>query len=150
MATAYSPAIKSSLKCSPGEDNIADTAAASNDVYAWGRGEGADTLSDAGGIDRLELLPGVAEDQLWLRRVGSNLELSVIGTADRLTINGWYTNPAKRIESFQLADGQALQATQVQRLVDAMAAFAPPAAGQTTLPPAYQSALQPVIAPNWT
>ena len=133
-----------------GADTLTDTASTSNDVYAWGRGEGADTLSDAGGIDRLEVLPGVTEDQLWLRRVGSNLELSVIGTADRLTINGWYTNPAKRIESFQLADGQALQATQVQRLVDAMAAFAPPAAGQTTLPPAYQSALQPVIAPNWT
>ncbi len=132
-----------------GTDTLTDTAATSNDVYAWGRGEGADTLSDAGGIDRLELLPGVAEDQLWLRRVGANLELSVIGSADRLTINGWYTNPAKRIESFQLADGQALQATQVQRLVDAMATFAPPAAGQTTLPPAYQSALQPVIAPNW-
>ena len=133
-----------------GADTLTDTATASNDVYAWGRGEGADTLSDAGGIDRLEVLSGVAEDQLWLRRVGSNLELSVIGTADRLTITGWYTNPAKRIESFHLADGQALQATQVQRLVDAMAAFAPPGAGQTTLPPAYQSALQPVIAPNWT
>lgn len=132
-----------------GADTLTDTAAASNDVYAWGRGEGADTLSDAGGIDRLELLPGVAEDQLWLRRVGSNLELSVIGTADTLTINGWYASTARRIESFQLADGQALQATQVQRLVDAMAAFAPPAAGQTTLPPTYQTALQPVIAPNW-
>jgi Ca2+-binding RTX toxin-like protein len=132
-----------------GADTLTDTATASNDVYAWGRGEGADTLSDAGGIDRLEVLPGVAEDQLWLRRVGSNLELSVIGTADTLTINGWYASTARRIESFQLADGQALQATQVQRLVDAMAAFAPPAAGQTTLPPVYQTALQPVIAPNW-
>ncbi len=132
-----------------GNDTLTDTAATSNDVYVWGRGEGADTLSDAGGIDRLDVLSGVAEDQLWLRRVGGNLELSVIGTADRLTINGWYTNPVKRIESFHLADGQALQANQVQQLVDAMAAFAPPAAGQTTLPPTYQNALQPVIAPNW-
>jgi hypothetical protein len=30
-----------------------------------------------------------------------------------------------------------------------MAAFAPPSAGQTTLPPAYQEALAPVIAANW-
>jgi Ca2+-binding RTX toxin-like protein len=132
-----------------GADTLTDSATTSNDVYAWGRGEGADTLSDAGGIDRLDVLSGVAEDQLWLRRVGSHLELSVIGTADTLTINGWYASPARRIESFHLSDGQALQATQVQRLVDAMAAFAPPAAGQTTLPAAYQSALQPVIAPNW-
>jgi hypothetical protein len=30
-----------------------------------------------------------------------------------------------------------------------MAAFAPPAAGQTSLPPNYQTALNPVIAANW-
>jgi hypothetical protein len=91
----------------------------------------------------------VTEDQLWLRRVGKNLELSVIGTADSLTINGWYASPGKQIESFHLSDGQALQAGRVQQLVDAMAAFAPPSAGQTSLPQAYQTALQPVIAPNW-
>ena len=132
-----------------GADRLNDTAAASNDVYAWGRGEGADTLSDAGGIDRLDVLPGVAEDQLWLRRVGANLELSVIGTSDSLTITGWYTSQTRQIESFHLSDGQALQAGRVQQLVDAMAAFAPPGAGQTSLPQAYQTALQPVIAPNW-
>jgi hypothetical protein len=37
----------------------------------------------------------------------------------------------------------------VQNLVDAMAAFAPPAPGQTTLPPEYASQLNPVIAANW-
>jgi hypothetical protein len=30
-----------------------------------------------------------------------------------------------------------------------MAAFAPPAAGQTTLSPQYQSALSATIAANW-
>lgn len=40
--------------------------------------------------------------------------------------------------------------SQVQGLVDAMAAFAPPAPGQTTLPANYQASLQPLIAANWT
>ncbi|SDK73830.1 hypothetical protein SAMN04489709_12247 [Paracidovorax citrulli] len=31
-----------------------------------------------------------------------------------------------------------------------MAAFAPPAAGQTTLPPDYRSSLSNVIATHWT
>jgi Ca2+-binding RTX toxin-like protein len=132
-----------------GADTLNDTSTTTNDVYVWGRDQGADTLSDAGGIDRIDVLPGVAEDQLWLRRVGKNLELSVIGTADSLTINGWYASPGKQIESFHLSDGQALQAGRVQQLVDAMAAFAPPGAGQTSLPQPYQTALQPVIAPNW-
>jgi hypothetical protein len=30
-----------------------------------------------------------------------------------------------------------------------MAAFAPPAAGQTTLPTDYQTALNPIIAASW-
>ncbi|MGV3680838.1 MAG: hypothetical protein ACO1PM_14115 [Acidovorax sp.] len=40
--------------------------------------------------------------------------------------------------------------TKAQALVDAMAAFSPPAAGQTTLSASYQAALNPVIAANWT
>jgi hypothetical protein len=39
--------------------------------------------------------------------------------------------------------------SQVQSLVSAMAAFAPPAAGQTTLTVSYQNALGGVIAANW-
>jgi Ca2+-binding RTX toxin-like protein len=132
-----------------GNDTLNDTSTTSNDVYAWGRGEGADALTDAGGTDRLDILAGATEDQIWLRRVGSHLEVSLIGTGDRFTVNNWYASSANRVESFRLADGQALQASQVQQLVDAMAAFAPPAAGETTLPPDYQSALQPVIAANW-
>lgn len=91
----------------------------------------------------------MAADQVWLRRSGNHLELSVIGTSDRFTVSNWYTQAANRVESFQLADGQALQAAQVQRLVDAMAAFSPPPAGQTTLPQNYQNALAGVIAANW-
>ncbi len=53
------------------------------------------------------------------------------------------------MEQFQTADNQTLLSSQVDSLVQAMAAFSPPAAGQTTLTPAQQSALSPVIAANW-
>ena len=39
--------------------------------------------------------------------------------------------------------------SQVDNLVQAIAAFLPPAAGQTTLPPDYHSALNAAIAANW-
>lgn len=133
----------------PGADTLNDTSTTSNDTYLWGRLQGSDVVTDAGGTDRLDILPGATEDQIWLRQIGNNLELSVIGTTDRLTINGWYASPSNRIESFRLADGQALLASQVQQLVNAMASFAPPAAGQTTLPTNYAATLNPVIAPSW-
>lgn len=132
-----------------GTDTLNDTATSSDDLYIWGRGEGADTLTDAGGNDRLDILAGVSADQLWFRRVGNNLEMSVIGSTDRFTINGWYSSAANQVETFRLSSGHTLLASQVQQLVNAMAAFAPPVAGQTTLPPEYAGTLQPLIAANW-
>jgi len=126
------------------------TSTTSNDTYIWGREEGADTLTDTGGMDQLQILAGVDASQVWLRRVSNNLEVSVIGTTDAMTITNWYTATANRIESLKLADGKTLTSVNAQKLVDAMAAgWSVPAQGQTTLPANYQSALGSVIASSW-
>jgi Ca2+-binding RTX toxin-like protein len=124
-----------------------------NDSYRLGRGDGADTIVEndatAGNIDAAEFLAGIAADQIWLRHVGNNLEASVIGTGDKLIVQNWYIGEQHRVEEFRTAAGGRLLDSQVENLVQAMAAFAPPGAGQTTLPPAYQESLAPVIAANW-
>jgi Ca2+-binding RTX toxin-like protein len=131
-----------------GADRLIDSAATSNDVYGWGRGDGADTLVDAGGDDRLEI-SGVEPEELWFRQVGDDLEISIIGSTDRFTIEGWYADAVRQVETIQLSYSGTLLNTQVQALVDAMAGFAPPAEGETTLAASYQATLQPVIAANW-
>jgi Ca2+-binding RTX toxin-like protein len=138
-----------SLSGDEGNDVLTDTSASSNDVYAWGRGMGADVATDSGGTDRLDVLSGVTTSQLWLRHIGNNLEVSVIGTGDSFTVSNWYASAANQIESIKLSDGKTLAANKVDNLVNAMASFTPPAAGQTTLPANYQAALNPVIAANW-
>jgi Ca2+-binding RTX toxin-like protein len=124
-----------------------------NDIYVMARGYGADTVSEndstAGNTDVAQFGAGIATNQLWFRHVGNNLEVSIIGSTDKLAIQNWYSGSACHVEQFKTADGKLLLDTQVQNLVQAMAAFAPPAAGQTTLPPAYQTALAPVLAANW-
>jgi len=124
-----------------------------NDIYIFGPGADADTISDydstAGNTDVLSVGAGVAADQLWFRRVGASLEVSIIGTGDKSTISNWYSSNTYHIEQFKTADGKVLTDAKVQALVDAMAAFSPPAAGQTTLPSSYQAELTPVIAANW-
>ncbi|WP_343997010.1 calcium-binding protein, partial [Ideonella azotifigens] len=126
---------------------------AGNDTFVFARGDGADTASDydttAGNVDLLSFGANIATDQLWFRKVGTNLEVSVIGTSDKVSITSWYSSTSYHIEQFQTANGAVLLDSQVNALVDAMAAFSPPAAGQTTLPPDYQSSLTPVIAANW-
>jgi Ca2+-binding RTX toxin-like protein len=124
-----------------------------SDTYRLGRGDGADTIVEndatSGATDAAEFLAGIGREQIWLRHVGNNLEAGVIGTSDKLIVQNWYLGEQYRVEEFRSADGGLLLDAQVENLVQAMAAFAPPSAGQTTLPPAYQEALAPVIAANW-
>jgi Ca2+-binding RTX toxin-like protein len=126
---------------------------AGSDTYLLGSGSGADTAyendSTAGNTDSVQFGTDVAVDQLWFRHVGSNLEVSIIGTSDRMTIKNWYSGSAYHVEQFRTADNRLLLDTQVENLVQAMAAFSPPSAGQTTLPQNYQDTLNPVIAANW-
>jgi len=124
-----------------------------NDTYLFGRGAGQDTIIDndstTGNTDTLSVGEGVNFDQLWFRRVGSALEVSIIGTSDKSTVSNWYSGSAYQLEQFKTADGKVLLNSQVDALVSAMAAFAPPPAGQTTLAANYQTALNPVLAANW-
>jgi Ca2+-binding RTX toxin-like protein len=126
---------------------------AGNDTYILGRGYGADSITEndstAGNTDLASFLAGVATDQIWFRHVGNNLEASIIGTSDKLTLTNWYSGAAYHVEQFKTADNHTLLDTKVEALVQAMAAFSPPTAGQTTLPSNYQTALAPVIAANW-
>ena len=125
-----------------------------NDTYLLNSGSGSDTINEndstSGNTDVLRLGSGVAAEQIWFRQVGSSLEVSIIGTADKSTISSWYTGSAYHVEQFKTAGGKTLLDSQVQNLVSAMASFAPPVAGQTTLPPDYQAALGSLIASSWT
>jgi Ca2+-binding RTX toxin-like protein len=124
-----------------------------NDTYILGNGYGADSITEndttAGNSDLLSFGSGVADDQIWFRRVGNNLEASIIGTGDKATLVNWYNGSQYHVEQFTTSDGKTLLDSQIDALVDAMAAFSPPAAGETTLPENYQQALAPVIAANW-
>jgi Ca2+-binding RTX toxin-like protein len=109
-----------------GNDTFTDSAAISNDTYLWGIGSGLDTLTDAGGsLDHIDLYAGIARSQLKFARNANNLELSVRGQADKLTIKNWYVGSANQIEEFRLSDGSKVLASEVNGLLSAMAAFAP-------------------------
>jgi Ca2+-binding RTX toxin-like protein len=123
------------------------------DTYLFGRDGDQDTIFDVDSTpsvqDTLQFGSGIAADQLWFRKNNNNLEISIIGTSDKVTISGWYLDTAHHVEVLRLANGQQLLDTQVQNLVQAMASLAPPPSGQTTLSTNYQNSLEPVIAANW-
>jgi YD repeat-containing protein len=92
-------------------------------------------------------------NQLWFQQSGNDLIVSVIGTSTAVDVSGWYASASNRVQTIAAADGLSLASSQVQNLVQAMAAFDLPGAGETTfssLPQNEQDALQPVLAANWS
>ncbi len=135
-----------------GNDSL--TGGSGNDTYILSRGNGNDSIfendSTVGNTDIAQFSAGIATNQLWFQKVGNNLEVSIIGTNDKFNIQNWYSGSQCHVEQFKTSDGNKLLLdTQVEALVTAMAAFTPPAPGQTTLPQNYQDALAPVLAANW-
>jgi Ca2+-binding RTX toxin-like protein len=134
-----------------GTGNDVVTGSYYGDTYRFNLGDGQDTINENysyGGADKI-VFADVSSDQIWLRQVANNLEVSVIGTSDAVTINNWYSGSYYHVEQFKTSDGKTLLDSQVQNLVQAMSSFAPPAAGETTLPANYASNLSPTIAANW-
>ncbi|MCL4759576.1 MAG: hypothetical protein KJZ96_14675, partial [Rhodocyclaceae bacterium] len=124
-----------------------------SDVYLFGRGDGWDTIDNydtsEGREDVLRLGDGIAADQIWLRRQGYNLEIALLGTEEGIVVSNWFYGGAYQLNALELSNGQRLAGAQVQSLVEAMAAFDPPGAGVTSLPPGYAESLHPVIATSW-
>jgi Ca2+-binding RTX toxin-like protein len=124
-----------------------------SDTYCLNRGTGADIIVDGdstlGNADVIRVGANVSTDQLWFRHVGNDLEVSILGTGDRATVRDWYLGAEHQVEQIQVGNGKTLANSDVEKLVQAMAAWQVPAAGSMTLPPAYQSALAPTLASNW-
>jgi Ca2+-binding RTX toxin-like protein len=118
-----------------------------NDLYQFVRGDGQDVIVDIGGSDTLQFGESISFDQLWFTKVGNNLEINVVGTADKVTVNNWFLGTAYQVELIQTEEGN-LSSANVQSLVDAMKGYAPPAAGVTELGDAY-SGLIDVIGSKW-
>jgi Ca2+-binding RTX toxin-like protein len=99
------------------------------DTYLFGRGAGQDVVNNLDGnadaTDVLRFGAGIDADDLSFSHVGNDLVVAIDGTQDKITLTGWYTDQAHRVDVLQFADGQQLTSAQVDGLVQAMSAFAP-------------------------
>jgi hypothetical protein len=93
------------------------------------------------GADTVAFGSCVSHEQLWFARAGDDLVMSVIDEGQAVTVAGWYAASANHAVQVTTGDGYPIGDAAIEQLVEAM--FTPPAAGETTLPPALAANLAP-------
>jgi len=94
-----------------------------NDTYVFGRGSGQDIIYDfdktPGNLDTIRLAEDVAPEDITFRRNGDNLELSIDGTTDKITVQNWFWKDSTmyQVEQIQFADGATLDSEAIKLLV---------------------------------
>ncbi|MFT3857758.1 MAG: calcium-binding protein [Aquabacterium sp.] len=124
-----------------------------NDIYQFARGDGRDTIIDTDSTwfnsDVLQL-SGAATNQLWFTRSGNNLDIAILGTQDKVTVQDWFKGSSYRVEKITAMDsGKSLTATKVNSLVSAMAGFSLDPATTTQLPANTPGNITRLIASSW-
>jgi len=112
-------------------------------------GHGVNDIEFSGGMGDLVFGKDISPDQLWFQHKGQDLQISVIGSQQEVTLHNWYADKPERPRDIMAGDRHRLMDNDVEHLVQAMAAFAPSAPATMAFGAAEQQALQPVLAANW-
>jgi Ca2+-binding RTX toxin-like protein len=99
-----------------------------DDTYQVNPGDGQDRISEndstLGNSDTLLYGATINPLDLVLSRQANDLRIALHGTAERITIQNWYSAPTTaQVETIQAGNGQTLLNTQVDQLIQAMATF---------------------------
>ena len=95
-----------------GQGNDTLYGSTNSDFYHFSRGDGSDTVSDAGGVDSIVFGEGISEQDLLLEGSGSNLVMKILSdgqeTGDQIYMQYGKTNEDYRVENFEFSDGTSV------------------------------------------
>ncbi|CEE92405.1 putative Proprotein convertase 2 (fragment) [Xenorhabdus nematophila str. Anatoliense] len=112
-------------------------------------GHGDNDLAFSGDMGKLVFGKDIAPAHLWFQHEGQDLQISVIGSKQEVTLHNWYASSPERPRNIMAGEGYRLMERGVENLVQAMAAFAPPTSATTLFGDVEQQQLQSVLATNW-
>jgi Ca2+-binding RTX toxin-like protein len=96
-----------------------------DDTIFFGRGEGQDSL--VGGEHNEDDVVRFGADidplDLMLSRQVDDLRVAIYGTTDQFIVQDWYVDKDNRVEEFVAGNGQSLEDSKVNQLIQAMAGF---------------------------
>jgi Ca2+-binding RTX toxin-like protein len=122
-----------------------------NDTYQFSAGDGLDMInnlsSNSADHDVLQL-ETISKENLWFMRSGDNLLIDVVGSNDAIVVEDWYSSSNQQLDEIRTSNA-VLMANKVDNLVNAMAGFETPPAGDVQLSQDTRNQINPVIAANW-
>ncbi|HET9640091.1 MAG TPA: putative Ig domain-containing protein [Allosphingosinicella sp.] len=142
-AGLYGGAGDDTLDGGAGNDSL--DGGAGNDKYLFAAGSGSDSVTIGGGQDDLQF-DKIGYDHLWLRQVGTDLEISAIGLGSVVLVKNWFSAQANQARRIVTSD-KSLARADVQALVTAMAAVN--ATVPAAWPAAPSQAFADVLAATW-
>lgn len=122
-----------------------------SDAYVFEAGSGADTVfnydTSANSTD-IARFDNASISDLWFSTNGNDLQITVAGTDDQVTIDNWNSGEDYQLDEIQV-NGSVLMNNQVDQLVAAMAVYDVPSGAGNVIPQDVKDALQPVLAEAW-
>lgn len=112
-------------------------------------GHGTNVLEFSGALGELVFGDDIMSDQLWFQHQEQDLKISVINSKQEVILHNWYASTPERPGDIIAGDQHHLFAMDVENLVQAMAAFAPPTSATAMFNDVELQRLQPVLAANW-
>ena len=82
---------------------------------------------------------------MWFLRQANDLVIGFNNNEDRVTVDDWFLSEAARLDEIHI-EGSVIYAAEVERLVQAMAVFEPPAASAMTWYGGTVEGFEPVLA----
>ncbi|HJT21497.1 MAG TPA: calcium-binding protein, partial [Nitrospira sp.] len=97
-----------------------------DETVQLGRGFGQETLVNqtaAGDSDTLQFAAGINPLDLVFAQNGNDLQISLHGSSDDLTVHNWYAGGSNQVDVIQAGDGEHLLKANVDQLIQSMASF---------------------------
>ena len=95
-----------------------------DDTYVYNLGDGFDTITDAGGDDKIVFGEGISQSDLSFEQIGNDLKISVNGKDDKgIQINDHFRYDDSKVETIEFHDGSTLDISNADQLIQAMSSF---------------------------
>lgn len=112
-------------------------------------GHGVNDVEFSGSMGHLVFGSDINPNLLWFQHQEQDLQISVTGSNQQVTLHNWYASSSERPWDIMAGDHSMISYRNVENLVQAMAAFAPPASISSMQADAELQRLQPMLASNW-